>query len=179
MAAKARLAKLLAQDRMELHELAWHEHYRQRSGDSSTSVSVGDIDAMDAPAFVNLVQALLRRDGFETTRLERDGMEGLVSVTCARGHRIVFSAHRVRGPHGWRPDPAEDVGTPDLHTVRVAVERFPCDDLVLVTNGGFSAPARRYAEDHDMCLWDRRDLRRWAEWEEPAACVGGHDGDAT
>ncbi|MEV6319150.1 restriction endonuclease [Streptomyces sp. NPDC051776] len=172
--ARARLTALIAQDREELKELALHEHSRRRSAASGSAVFLHDIDGMRPREFVSLVEALLRRDGFETARPEGAGVDGLVSATCSRGHSLLFSAHRVSGPRGWRPEPADALGAPDLHTVRLAAERLRFDDLVVVTNGSFSAPARRYAEEHDMCLWDRSELQRWAEWEGPLDCVGDH-----
>lgn len=175
VAATERMRALVAQDREELHDLAVQEDHRRQSASGSSSVSLHDIDSMSASKFIDLVEKLLQRDGFQTARIDWAGAELLISATCPRGHSFLVSPHRVRGPHGWKPEPAEDVSTPSLHAVRLVAEHREPDVFVVVTNGGFSAPARRYAKEHDMCLLSRRGLRRWAEWEEPMECVEEHE----
>jgi hypothetical protein len=175
VAATERMRALLARDREELHGLAVQESHRRQSVSSNSSVSMNAIDSMSTSRFINLVEKLLQRDGFQTARLDSAGAELLVSATCPRGHSFLVSPHRVRGPHGWKPEPAEEVSTPSLHAARLVAEHCEPDVFVVVTNGGVSAPARRYAKEHDMCLLSRRDLRRWAEWEEPMECVEEHE----
>ncbi|MFF1593073.1 restriction endonuclease [Streptomyces sp. NPDC058286] len=169
-AAGIRLEELMHHHRAELHELAVQEEFRRQSSSSGSSVTLSDIDSMSPSRFVRLVERLLQRDGFETERPEGPGAITTVSAACPEGHSFLFSTHLVRGPQGWRPDPPADVGVPRLHAARTAAgsrER----DLIVITNGGFSRPARRYAREHDLELISRPGLQRWAEWEEPVHCT--------
>ncbi|MFJ4895028.1 restriction endonuclease [Streptomyces sp. NPDC088788] len=173
--ATHRLQTLLAHDRDALHDLAVQESYRRQSAGSKSSVPLADLDAMSSSEFTSLVEMMLQRDGFRTTRLV--GAGDLISATCLRGHATLFSSHRVRGPRGWRPNPPEKISTPILHAARLASDGHSPEVVVVTTNGGFSGPARRYAVEHDMRLLDRNGLQRWAEWEEPMECVVGHELD--
>lgn len=176
-AATKRLAALVAQDRDELHDLALQENYRRQCAGSSSSVPMNGIDSMSPSEFISLVETLLQRDGFQTALPGGTGAEFLVSATCPRGHTFLFNGHHVRGPHGWKPEPAVQISAPSLHSLHLLAEGRTYDGFVVVTNGGFSEPARRYANEHDMCLLNRRGLRRWAEWEEPMECVEDHERD--
>ncbi|MFE6153637.1 restriction endonuclease [Streptomyces sp. NPDC057889] len=177
--ATARLEALMLQDREKLHDLAVQEDFRRRSAGSSSSVPLSDIDTTSPSRFVDLVERLLQRDGFETARPDSPGSATFVSATCPKGHVLLISAHHVDGPtQGWRPDPPADVGAPTLHATRLAAGDR-ARDLVVVTNGGFSRPARRYAAAHGMVRLSRKGLQRWAEWEEPLECAEeGHEQDA-
>ncbi|WP_432095693.1 restriction endonuclease [Streptomyces sp. bgisy100] len=176
--ATARLEALLLQDREELHDLAVQESFRRTSAGSSSSLALSDIDSTSPSHFVDLVERLLQRDGFETARPDFPGSATFVSATCPEGHALLFSAHRVDGPRGWRPEPPADVSAPTLHATRLAAGDR-ARNLVVVTNGGFSDPARRYAAKHGMKKLRRNGLQRWAEWEEPLECAeDGHEQDA-
>ncbi|MGC4986662.1 restriction endonuclease [Streptomyces sp. DT193] len=174
-AATERLKSLVAQDREKLHDLAVQESYRRQSTGSNSSVPLKDIDAMPPSEFIGLVETLLQRDGFRTARPDGASEEFHVLAVCPQGHTFVFNSHRVRGPQGWKPEPAAQITTPSLHAARLVAERRKPDVFVVITNGGFSEPARRYADEHAMCLVDRRSLQRWAEWEEPMECVEDHE----
>ncbi|MFK0112555.1 restriction endonuclease [Streptomyces sp. NPDC091217] len=169
-AARSRLAALIADDREALHELALREGYRRVSLADDSSVSLADIDSMTPVAFGDLVEVMLQRDGFRTARPVGVGRTSVVAATCPRGHLLLVSTHRVQAPFGQAPEPAARVGAPALHTVRVVAERLEPDLVVVVTNGHFSEPARRYGDANDMWLLPRRDLQSWAEWQEPVEC---------
>lgn len=175
--ATARLKALMAQNREEMHDLAVQEGYRRQSASSSSSVPMDNIDSMSPSEFTDLVETLLQRDGFQVARPSGAGAELQISATCPRGHTLLFSTHRVRGPQGWKPEPAAHVSTPSLHTARLVAERQEPDVLAVVTNGNFSEPARRYANEYDMYLMERHSLQRWAEWEEPMECCEDHEQD--
>ncbi|MEV5982876.1 restriction endonuclease [Streptomyces sp. NPDC052114] len=176
-AATARLEALILRDREKLHDLAVQEDSRLQSSDSHSSVALEDIDSMSPSQFVDLVERLLQRDGFQTARPDELGSATFVSAACPKGHTLLFSAHRVDGPRGWQPEPPANVGAPTLHAMRLAAGRHE-RDLVVITNGGFSGPARRYAAEHGMNQWSRRVLQRWAEWEETLECGASHEQDA-
>jgi restriction system protein len=169
-AARSRLAALLDDDRATLHQLALQESYRRQSLHDDSSVSLGAIDSMSPSAFVDLVEAMLQRDGFRTARPVARGTAHVVLGTCPSGDTLLVSTHRVETPVGETPKPAAVVGTPALHSVRVMAERLECDLVLVVTNGHFSKPARRYGDENEMTLLPRRDLQRWAEWQEPLEC---------
>ncbi len=169
-AAKSRLTALIAEDREVLHELALRESYRRQSLTDDSSVPLTAIDSMKPAAFVDLVETMLQRDGFQTARPAAAGIASVVTATCPRGHVLLVSTHRVQRPYGQMPGPAALVGTPALHTARVIAGRLTPDLVVVVTNGHFSDPARRYGDENDMWLLPRRDLQWWAEWQEPLEC---------
>lgn len=169
-AARSRLAVLITEDREVLHELALRESYRRQSLTDESPVSLTDIDSMKPSVFVELAEAMLQRDGFQTARPVGAGSAAVVSATCPRGHALLLSTHRVQRPYGQTPEPAAMVGTPALYTVRAITERLKVDLVVVVTNGHFSEPARRYGDENDMWLLARRDLQWWAEWREPLEC---------
>ncbi|WP_158711326.1 restriction endonuclease [Streptomyces sp. NRRL S-1824] len=176
--AVSRLENLLGQDHETLHDLALQEFHRRQSAHSDSSVPLHSIDSMPASEFVSLVESLLDRAQFRTTRPGGANSKALISAVCPDGHTIVFVAHRVRGPRGWPPEPAEQMSATDVHTARLLGERGDPNLVVVVTNGGFSAPARRYAAEHDLHLLDRSDLQRWAEWQDPLTCFDDCGQDA-
>ncbi len=133
---------------------------------------------MAPSAFVELVETLLQRDGYRTQRPAGAGAERLVVATTASGDSMIVSAHHVEGPNAWNPDSSEKISTPQLHRTRRLADQHEAGLLVVVTNGGFSRPARRYAEEHGIDLLDRSSLQRWAEWQEPLVLVDDAEQDA-
>ncbi|MCF3105349.1 restriction endonuclease [Streptomyces roseoverticillatus] len=167
-AAQQRFDRLMAQDRALLHDLALQEGYRRSSEGHAASIPLRAVDSMAQGAFADLVEALLRRDGYQTQRPAGAGADHLIMASQADCSLIV-SALRVDGPDTWRldPKPADDITTLALHGVRHLTTQRAAEHLVVVTNGGFSLPARRYAAKHRIVLLGRDLLQRWAEWQEP------------
>ncbi|MEU5431443.1 hypothetical protein AB0H73_38375 [Streptomyces olivoreticuli] len=97
-AAQRRVAELVARDRDVLHDLAVQEDCRRRSAAAESTVSLPDIDAMAPSAFVDLVEALLERDGYRTQRPTGTGAERLIVATNASDDSMIVSAQHVEGP---------------------------------------------------------------------------------
>jgi hypothetical protein len=178
-AARSRLTALIGKDRDTLHDLALQEASRRQNLGKDTSTSLAAIGRMSPAAFVDVVEAMLQRDGFTTTRPGAAGTRHLVLGTYSCGDTTLMSTHHTKGHIGSSPVPATTVGVPALHSVQVAADRLDHVGLIVaVTNGHFSAPARRYAGDKEMVLLDRSDLERWAEWQYPLACCDDSARDA-
>ncbi|MGK5546692.1 restriction endonuclease [Streptomyces sp. URMC 127] len=168
--ARQRVGEIMDRDRADLHDLAFQEEYRRSSAGAEAPVRLRDIDRMAPGAFADLVEQLLRRDGYPTHRPAAARAERMITANVSGGP-VTFFAHRVDGSRGsamaWAAGPAGDIGTPDLHRMHRLAAQCTDQPLVVVTNGGFSRPAQRYAAQHGIGLLGRDLLLRWAEWQEP------------
>ncbi|MEV6774738.1 restriction endonuclease [Streptomyces syringium] len=169
--AQQRFTEIMNRDRVTLHDLALQEEYRRSSIGAEESVHLRDIDRMDPGTFAHLVELLLQRDGCQTQRPAATQAGQMIAATADGGRRLTFFARRVDDPRdssmGWTTGPASDISTTDIHRMHRLAAQCTDDSLIVVTNGGFSRPARRYAAQHRIGLLGRDALLRWAQWQEP------------
>ncbi len=168
--ARSRLADLLARDRERLHGLALTESFRMHAG-QHRSPSTVQIDQMSSEAFTALIEKLLVHDGHCVLKpTEPQNPNWSLLVTTESGHWMAVTTQHWHNPNTWG-QPAEVVNTAVLHRARRGAVAAG-GDAIVVTNGGITRPARRYAAAQKIRLIDRAELQRWAEWGEPLTRVG-------
>jgi restriction system protein len=133
-------------------------HRIQTAGAAYPRLGIADADAASALQFEAMVSALLRRDGF-AARLVGGGNDMAVDVigTSADGNCVVAvqCKHTATG---------RKVAVPVLYQIfGTAAACYSASHQIVVTNGGFTAPARAWGRDpsHRVHLVDRALLAQW------------------
>ncbi|WP_435191244.1 restriction endonuclease [Streptomyces sp. bgisy126] len=160
--AEERLEELLTQDREELHKIALIDARRMAFIHSEAGISLEEIAKLHHAEFEQLTVDLLIRDGYEIVR-SKGGAGDLGADVIARGPKgetvVVQCKHRAN---------STKIGSPDLQRLNgTAKQVHGADIVVAMTNGTFSKPAQRFAEDQNICLIEARELEQWATWGQP------------
>ncbi|WP_051893284.1 restriction endonuclease [Streptomyces erythrochromogenes] len=128
---------------------------REARAQGGASLLSRSLESLNPAEFEAMTAALVHRDGFGTAR--RVGGPGDLGIdviaTTAGGRTIGFQCKKYG-------DPRRPVGASVLH--QLAEHRLSgIDELVVITNGSFSPPSRRFANTHWIHTIDGEALRRW------------------
>jgi restriction system protein len=116
-----------------------------------------DIDRMDATAFEYAVRDLMIRDGFDAERVGGAGDRAADVIGHGADGRVIV----VQCKHTVT---RAKVGARVIYQVNGTAEHaHGADDAIVVTNGGFTSDAIRYAAQVGIYLIDRSALRAWAQ----------------
>lgn len=154
LVAAAILAMLLGAGYLVIYGLVI-ERRERRERLANLRYDAAQIDEMSPREFELACRDLMRRDGVRAEHVGRTNDQG-ADVTGSDGRRFV-----VQCKHTTR---ASNVGVQVLHGVNGTARQVHGADVVLiVTNGGFTRPARAFAVQHDIHLVDRTRLLRWSD----------------
>lgn len=160
--ARERVDELLASDLEELHDVALLDYHRMAFIRSERSVSLDEIAKLHHSEFEQLAADLLRRDGYEVLR-QNGGAGDLGADVIGKapdGKILVVQCKHTTG--------SATVGSPALQRLNGTAKPVHNADIVIaMTNGGFSLPARRFAENQDIFLVEAKELEYWATWGQP------------
>lgn len=124
----------------------------------------GGLDHMGHRAFEFAVRDLMRRDGCRAEQVGGGGDQSAdVLATDPAGRRWVLQCKHKQDPlHG------SAVGVGVLYALVGTNERVHRAHVpVVVTNGAFTAPARKWGLEQNVALVDREVLGRWASSGRP------------
>jgi restriction system protein len=156
-----RVQVLLAEDREQLHALAFEEQQAQLFMASPASTSLRQILEMSHRRFERLVSGLAARDGLDVERRHggpHDGGADVIATTPA-GDRLVFQCKHTTK--------AKPVGVPTIRELNgTAGPVHNADIAIVITNGTFSKHAEEFARQQDIILLSWWVLVRWATWGE-------------
>jgi hypothetical protein len=133
-------------------EQAWHG--AEGADPGAVGASLEDLLTLSPQAFEQWVAARFEERGFRvrhTGAYGAGGDHGIDLVAVKAGERAV-----VQCKH-WR---AWAVGEPVLRDLYGVLHAAGADRAYLVTTGRVSGPARRWAQDKPIIIWDRAVLRR-------------------
>ncbi|MER6477119.1 restriction endonuclease [Streptomyces filamentosus] len=160
--AEERLEELLERDREELHRIALLDARRMAFIHSEEGVSLKEIAGLHHSEFERLTADLLIRDGYEIVR-DKGGAGDLGADVIARGPKgetVVVQCKHTSS--------SAKIGSGALQRLNgTARQVHGADVVVAMTNGTFSAPARRFAEGQGIHLVGERELEQWATWGQP------------
>ncbi|MFD7830094.1 restriction endonuclease [Kitasatospora sp. NPDC059803] len=151
-------------DERMLDERMSAEAFSKRS-----TITLGQIDDGHFTTFEHTVAALLERDGFTVTRVQGGAGDMGGDVLGVTDLNVPFM---VQCKHSG--DPRATVGQPVVqHALGGARAVFQAGIILIVTNRGFSKPAREFAALPTVgaTLIDREMLVSWAEQRTPLAKV--------
>ncbi|GAA4993682.1 hypothetical protein GCM10023205_77950 [Yinghuangia aomiensis] len=119
-------------------------------------VTPEQFDTLSPAAFEDAVRDLFARDGFTARRVggRNDQAADVLADDPATGRRWMVQCKHTRT--GAR------VGVRVLYEVNGTREAHRAHEMVVVTNGGFTADARAWATPRRIRLVDREALRLWA-----------------
>lgn len=125
--------------------------WKQRGKPSAARVeqTAATLAALPWPAFADVLEAALRRDGCEVTRL--DGKAADFALARAGGARALLAARRWKAAH---------TGVEPLQRLHAALAAAGAGEGIYVSLGTPSAPAREFAARHSIRFMDAESLAR-------------------
>ncbi|WP_217240858.1 restriction endonuclease [Streptomyces sp. AC555_RSS877] len=128
---------------------------REAREQGAVSLPVRPVESLSPSEFAEMAAALVLRDGFATARVvDGPGDMGVdVIATTPDGRTIGFQCKKYGDQRRSVDSSALMQLHPRLHSA--------IDEFVLITNGSFSALARRFAQAHRIHTIDGETLRRW------------------
>lgn len=125
---------------------AWRQ--RHEPGEARVAQTTLAVSAMAWPAFADLLEQGFRRDGQAVTR--RSG--GAVDFELERaGRRTLVGARR------WK---SARTGLEPLRELQAAREADDVSEAIHIGLGELSEPARAYAAEHGIAVWQAVDIAR-------------------
>ena len=109
---------------------------------------IADVDRMDGRTFEPFLATVFRRLEYSVEITRRQGDYGADLVVVRNATRTAVQAKRWSKP----------VGVKAIQEVVAARGYYRCDDALVVTNRGFTRPARQLARANKVQLWDRQAL---------------------
>jgi restriction system protein len=109
---------------------------------------IADVDRMDGRTFETFLATVFRRLEYSVEITRRQGDYGADLVVVRNATRTAVQAKRWSKP----------VGVKAIQEVVAARGYYGCDDALVVTNRGFTRPARQLARANKVQLWDRQAL---------------------
>jgi restriction system protein len=100
---------------------------------------------MDGTTFEAFLGTVFRRLGYAVEATRQHGDYGADLVVARNATRTAVQAKRWSKP----------VGVKAIQEVVAARGYYGCDDALVVTNRGFTRPARHLAQANKVQLWDR------------------------
>ncbi|MFE3501931.1 restriction endonuclease [Kitasatospora sp. NPDC059146] len=161
-AAHSRLDQILSDHREAVHGEALTANRRITYLTSGSSVGLDAIAEFSYRDFETLVADLAARDGLSVNRAQGGPGDLGADVTAVTPdqRRVVFQAKHT--------STSRTIGTPDLQRFNgTARPHHQADIAVMITNGRFSEPARKFAAQHRIQLVNQIALRRWATFGDP------------
>ncbi|MEV5950613.1 restriction endonuclease [Streptomyces sp. NPDC051993] len=157
----ARVAALLAEDRDQLHALAFEEERAQVFLASPASTNLSRIRAMSPRQFERLISDLVARDGLDVRQRHGGPHDGGVDVvaTTPGGDKLA-----IQCKHTTKDTPVGIAAVRELNGIAGPVHH--ADIAILITNSTFSKPASKFAQQQDIILLSWSALVRWATWGE-------------
>ncbi|MEV5592205.1 restriction endonuclease [Streptomyces sp. NPDC052496] len=120
--------------------------------------TLANVDSFDHKNFEVLVAWLAGRDGMKSWRTGGAGDLGAdVIAEAPDGRRFVFQCKHTSGRRS-----VDSAAVQRLNGTARPVHR--ADEVVMVTSGDFSKPAREFARSQKIHLVDRQTLKKWSEW---------------
>jgi len=119
--------------------------YRQRRLARS---GIAEVDRMDGRTFEAFLVTVFRRLGYAVQITRRHGDYGADLVVVRHASRTAVQAKRWSKP----------VGVKAIQEVVAAKGYYGCEGALVVTNRGFTRPARQLARANKVELWDRHAL---------------------
>jgi restriction system protein len=116
--------------------------YRQRRLARS---GIAEVDRMDGRTFEAFLGTVFRRLGYAVEATRAHGDYGADLVVSRNATKTAVQAKRWSKP----------VGVKAIQEVVAAKGYYGCDDALVVTNRGFTRPARQLAHANKVQLWDR------------------------
>lgn len=132
--------------------------WRQRNKPSAARVeqTTQALLAMPWPAFADRLEAGLRHDGCQVTRVKGDAAD--FEVARPGAGRALLSARRWKAAH---------TGVDPLQRLQTARSAAGAGEGIYVTLGALSSAARDYAAKHDIRIMDGESLTQLFRHERP------------
>lgn len=109
-----------------------------------------EIDAMDGHKFEEFVKSLMRKNGYDVTRMKLSGDQGADLVAIKDGRRYVVQIKKRTL--------TERISNKAVQEVVASKVVYECEYAIVVTNTFYHKSARELAEANNVELWDRRKL---------------------
>jgi len=135
----------LVHERTKALELKRFEHSLHKK----KSTKLSDIDTMTGYEFEDFLVDLFRKLGYSVERRKRSHEQGLDFLLERHGERIACQVKRHSKP----------VGNRAVQEANAARDYYRCHRALVVTNSGFTTPAKQLAERCNVELWDRKTLK--------------------
>ncbi len=113
-------------------------------------LSMKKVDKLSGSAFEKYARAQFRRLGYRVTLTEPSHDYGADLILKKRGEKIVVQTKRYE----------KSVGIAAVQEVVGSVAYYEADRAMVVTNSHFTKSARTLAQQNDVELWDRKEIRK-------------------